>query len=109
MPGPSTVWARRDEGKGIEFRASGTGVNADRRVLEALKDPLLHLLRNAVSHGIELPRERVAKGKPPAGLVSLRIGSAGQRLTITLEDDGRGVDFGRAAEVAVRQGNSRTA
>jgi two-component system chemotaxis sensor kinase CheA len=94
----------RDESKEIDFRVTNTGVHADRRVLEALKDPLMHLLRNAVSHGIEAPRERVAKGKSPAGLVALRIGTERQRLTITIEDDGRGVDFGRVAEVAVRQG-----
>jgi two-component system, chemotaxis family, sensor kinase CheA len=94
----------RDEGKEIEFHAVSTGVHADRRILEALKDPLIHILRNAVNHGIELPHERVAKGKPQVGSVSLRIGSVGQRLTILVEDDGRGVDFARAAEVAVRQG-----
>jgi two-component system chemotaxis sensor kinase CheA len=94
----------RDESKEVEFRASSTGVHADRRVLEALKDPLMHLLRNTISHGIETPRERVAKGKPATGLVTLRIEAEGQRLTIVVEDDGRGVDFARVAEVAVRLG-----
>ena len=94
----------RDQGKKIEFHATSTGVHADRRVLEALKDPLLHLLRNAVNHGIELPQDRATKGKPLVGTVSLRIGSVGQRLNIVVEDDGRGVDFLRAAQVAVRQG-----
>jgi two-component system chemotaxis sensor kinase CheA len=94
----------RDESKEVEFRASSTGVHADRHVLEALKDPLMHLLRNTISHGIETPRERVAKAKPATGLVTLRIEAEGQRLTIVVEDDGRGVDFARVAEVAVRQG-----
>lgn len=94
----------RDESKEIEFRASSTGVQADRRVLEALKDPLMHLLRNTVSHGIETPRERAAKAKPETGLVTLRIEAEGPRLTLTVEDDGRGVDLARVAEVAVRQG-----
>ena len=93
----------RDEGKEIEFRASSTRVHADRGVLDALKDPLMHALRNAVSHGIESPRERAAAGKPPAGLVALRVETEGQRLAIAIEDDGRGVDIGRVAEVAVRQ------
>jgi two-component system chemotaxis sensor kinase CheA len=93
----------RDESKEIDFRVTNSGVHADRRVLETLKDPLMHLLRNAVSHGIEPPRERVAKGKPAAGLVTLGVGTAGQRLTVAIEDDGRGVDFARVAEVAVRQ------
>jgi two-component system chemotaxis sensor kinase CheA len=94
----------RDEAKEIEFRATSTGVHADRRVLDALKDPVSHLLRNTISHGIEAPPERAAKGKPPVGLVTLRIEAEGGRLTITVEDDGRGVDLGRVAEVAVRQG-----
>jgi two-component system, chemotaxis family, sensor kinase CheA len=93
----------RDESREVEFRASSTGVHADRRVLEALKDPLMHLLRNTISHGIETPRERLAKAKPAMGLVTLRIEAEGQRLTIVVEDDGRGVDFARVAEVAVRQ------
>jgi two-component system, chemotaxis family, sensor kinase CheA len=94
----------RDESKEVEFRATSAGVQADRRVLEALKDPVMHVLRNAISHGIEAPRERAAKGKAPAGLVTLRIDTEGQRLTILVEDDGRGVDVSRVAEVAVRQG-----
>ena len=94
----------RDQSKEIELRATCSGVQADRRVLEALKDPLMHLLRNAVSHGIETPRERSSKGKSPTGLVTLRIDTHGQRLTITIQDDGCGVDFSRVAEVAVRDG-----
>jgi two-component system chemotaxis sensor kinase CheA len=94
----------RDESKEIEFSPTSTGVHADRRVLEALKDPLMHLLRNAVCHGIETPRERLAKGKARAGVVTLRIDTEGQRLTIDLEDDGRGVDLARVAEMTVREG-----
>jgi two-component system chemotaxis sensor kinase CheA len=94
----------RDESKEIDFRVTNSGVHADRRLLEMLKDPLMHLLRNSVSHGIESPRERIAKGKPTLGLVALRVGAEGQRLRITIEDDGRGVDLARVAEVAVGQG-----
>ncbi|HEX4227289.1 MAG TPA: response regulator [Bryobacteraceae bacterium] len=93
----------RDESKQIDFQASSADGHADRRVLEALKDPLMHALRNAVSHGIEFPNERIAKGKQPEGLVTLRIEGAGQRLKITVEDDGRGIDTTRIIEVAVRQ------
>lgn len=94
----------RDQSKEIEFHATCAGAQADRRVLEALKDPLLHLLRNAVSHGIETPRERAAKGKPSAGRVTVRIDTHGQRLTIAIQDDGGGLDLSRIAEVAVRDG-----
>ena len=94
----------RDEGKEIEFRAASAGVRADRRVLEALKDPIMHLLRNAVSHGIEAVAERSKKGKSRSGLVTLGVDANGQRLTVTIQDDGRGVDLARVAEVAVRDG-----
>ncbi len=94
----------RDESKKIDFRITNSGVHADRRVLDMLKDPLMHLLRNAVSHGIEPPQERVANAKAMVGLVALSVGAEGQRLTVTIEDDGRGVDLARVAEVAVRQG-----
>jgi two-component system, chemotaxis family, sensor kinase CheA len=93
----------RDEVKQINFVAVSTCENADRRVLEALKDPLMHALRNAISHGIELPQEREAKGKPAEGLVSLRIEGDGQRLKILIEDDGRGVDRARVIELAVQR------
>lgn len=94
----------RDEGKQIEFRPSSAGVRADRRVLEALKDPIMHLLRNAVSHGIEPGAERLARRKDRVGQVILRVDADGQRLTIRVQDDGRGVDMARVAEVAVRDG-----
>ena len=94
----------RDDSKEIEFRVVSTGVHADRRVLDALKDPLMHVLRNTVSHGIEAPAERLAKAKPSTGLVTLRIEAEGQRLTITVEDDGKGVDLKRVAEVVVKEG-----
>lgn len=94
----------RDEGKEIEFRATSAGVHADRRVLEALKDPIMHLLRNAAGHGIETPAERRGKGRSPVGSVVLRVDTNGQRLTIAIQDDGRGVDLTRVAQVAVKEG-----
>lgn len=94
----------RDEGKEIDFRATSAGVGADRRVLEALKDPIMHLLRNAVDHGIETPAERAAKNKDKTGSVSLRVDANGQRLRVIIQDDGRGVDLKRIAEVAIHNG-----
>ena len=93
----------RDEGKQIEFRVSGFEVEADRMVLQALKDSVMHALRNAVTHGIELPEHRQALGKPAAGHVLLSIQALGPRLTITVEDDGRGIDTAKAAEEAVKR------
>ena len=99
------VWdLARDEGKGVEFEVSGLDVEADRMVLQALKDPLMHLLRNAVIHGIERPQERERRGKPPAGRVTLRVESRGNRLGVGVEDDGGGIDLRRVAGVAAQQG-----
>jgi two-component system chemotaxis sensor kinase CheA len=94
----------RDEKKEIEFRLNGSAVRADRLVLQALKDPVMHLLRNAISHGIETPSERVSKGKSPVGSLTVNVESQRGRLVIEVEDDGRGVDFDKVAEVAIQQG-----
>jgi two-component system chemotaxis sensor kinase CheA len=94
----------RDEGKEIEFRLNGSGVRADRLVLQALKDPVMHLLRNAISHGIESPSERVSKGKSPVGSLTVNVESQRGRLVIEVDDDGRGVDFDQVAKVAMEQG-----
>jgi two-component system chemotaxis sensor kinase CheA len=87
------------ENKHIDFRLSGSGVRADRMVLQALKDPVMHLLRNAISHGIEAPAERTAKGKAPVGSLTLRLDSQRGRLIVQVEDDGRGVDLKKVAQV----------
>ncbi len=92
------------EGKPIEFRSDGLEVQADRVVLQALKDPVMHVLRNAVSHGIEAPGERAAAGKSPSGAVRLHITSRGDRLRVAVEDDGRGLDLRALANQAVRRG-----
>jgi two-component system, chemotaxis family, sensor kinase CheA len=91
-------------GKDVEFRAEGLDVQADRVVLQALKDPVMHLLRNAVSHGIERPAERLAAGKPEAGAVWLSIHARGDRLYLSVEDDGHGLDLKAVAEQAVKRG-----
>lgn len=89
----------RDEKKEIDFRLSGSGVRADRIVLQALKDPVMHLLRNAISHGIETPEERASTGKSTVASLILRLGSQRGRLTVEVEDDGRGVDLKKVANV----------
>jgi two-component system chemotaxis sensor kinase CheA len=94
----------RDQQKEIEFRADGFDVLADRMVLQALKDPLMHVLRNAVTHGIESPAERSRGGKPSAGLVTLTIRAAGKRLTIEVDDDGRGINLAEVSALAVGRG-----
>jgi two-component system, chemotaxis family, sensor kinase CheA len=94
----------QDEGKEIEFRAEGLEAQADRWVLQALKDPVMHLLRNAVSHGIETPQARLAAGKAPRGSVLLRIDSRGDRLYVVVEDDGPGLNVAAVTERAVALG-----
>ncbi len=93
----------RAEGKEIDFRITGAHVNADRRVLDALKDPLRHILRNSVSHGIETAAERLNRGKAPAGSVALSMETSGASLSIVVEDDGRGIDLERVTSTAVRE------
>ena len=83
----------RDEGVAVEPEFTGLGLQADRRVLQALKDPVLQLLRNAVSHGSEPPARRRARGRPHATRITLGLRSGGGRLTVTVADDGPGPDL----------------
>lgn len=92
------------EGKEVEFRFEGLDVQADRVVLQALKNPVMHLLRNAISHGIESPHDRTLAGKPAAGWIRLQIDARGDRLHVAVEDDGRGLDLQAVADEAVRRG-----
>ena len=94
----------RDEGKEIEFRTVGLNVHADRMVLQAIKDPLLHVMRNAVVHGIESPEDRQAAGKSRTGQIQLTLTTRGNRLCVLVEDDGRGIDLDRVAREAVKRG-----
>lgn len=83
----------RASGKEAELRLSGGDVELDRSILERLKDPLLHLVRNAVDHGIEPAEERLAAGKPGSGRIRLAAALRGGRVEVTVEDDGRGIDL----------------
>jgi two-component system chemotaxis sensor kinase CheA len=95
----------RETGKDIELRLTGEGTEIDKFVVERLADPLLHLVRNAVSHGLEAPAERSAAGKPPRGRIDLRAAVAGGEVVVEVEDDGRGIDpervFARARVVGL--------
>lgn len=87
-------------GKEARLRVDGGDLEADRRVLERLRDPLIHLIRNAVSHGIESPAVRLAAGKPASATVAVTISRSGGDLTIVVEDDGRGLDRAAIAKSA---------
>ena len=93
----------RSQGKRVVFGASGGELLVDRRVLEAIKDPLIHMVRNAVDHGIETPGERAALGKPPEGQITATLKPLERgRLELTLTDDGRGIDPERVQDAAKR-------
>lgn len=91
------------QGKEIEWETHGGDLEIDRKVLEVIKDPLMHLVRNAVDHGIERPEDRIASGKPARGRISVVVQALEQgRVEIRTEDDGRGIDLERIREAAVR-------
>lgn len=83
----------KSQGKQVELVVNGPHVQMDRRLLEQLKDPFLHLLRNAVDHGLETPKERRRRGKPERGRIAVRAQSlGGGKIEVRFEDDGRGLD-----------------
>lgn len=94
----------RQLGKEIELVTEGEETDIDRTVVEALADPLVHLLRNAVDHGIEMPDVRAQAGKPRLGTVRLAAGQYGDRIVITVTDDGKGMDPEVLRRKAVEKG-----
>jgi len=93
-----------DLGKKIELVTHGSETELDRQVLELIKDPLTHMIRNSADHGLELPVERRRAGKPEAGTITLSARHEGGHVIIEISDDGRGMDLGRIGARAVAQG-----
>jgi two-component system chemotaxis sensor kinase CheA len=91
-------------GKNIELEVSGGETELDRALIEALRDPLTHVVRNAADHGIESPDQRRAAGKPETARLSLRAYRQGGSLVIEVSDDGRGIDLAAIAERAQAMG-----
>lgn len=96
--------AARRLGKQVEFEITGGDVGIDKSLADTIADPLLHLVRNAVTHGIESPEEREAAGKNPVGQVKLAAFNEGSRIHITVTDDGRGIDWDRIVAAAATHG-----
>jgi two-component system chemotaxis sensor kinase CheA len=94
----------RSTGKDVRWETRGEDTELDRGVLAQLSDPLLHLVRNAVDHGIESPDERVAAGKPEQAVVRLHAMQLGSEVIVTVSDDGHGIDVARVRAEAARQG-----
>ena len=93
----------RQQGKSIELIIEGGDTKADKRILEEIKDPLLHLMRNAIDHGIETPEERISQGKPATATIILRGHQVGNSIGIDVSDDGRGLNIESIAETAIRR------
>jgi two-component system chemotaxis sensor kinase CheA len=91
-------------GKEVLVELGGTETELDKVLVERLEDPLLHLVRNAVDHGIEPPDEREARGKPRAGKLSMRALQRGGQILVTISDDGRGMDPVKLRQKAVERG-----
>ncbi|HEY9762239.1 MAG TPA: hybrid sensor histidine kinase/response regulator [Trichocoleus sp.] len=98
----------RQEGKAVNLVIEGGNTKADKRILEEMKDPLLHMLRNAIDHGIETPEERVRAGKPEEATLRLRGYQTGNTIVLEVSDDGRGLDTDTIKEMAMRKGLYRT-
>jgi two-component system, chemotaxis family, sensor kinase CheA len=96
--------AIRESGKQVRLVLHGQSTEIDKVVVDRMLEPLLHLVRNAVSHGIERPGERTAGGKPAEGTLTLRATAAGDRIRIVVEDDGAGIDVDAVARRARARG-----
>jgi two-component system chemotaxis sensor kinase CheA len=96
-------------GKKVSLTIDGADVELDREMIELLRDPLVHMVRNAIDHGIESPEERRRIGKPEIGRLAIVARQSGNRIIVEIADDGRGIDTGRLVSKCVAQDPARTA
>jgi two-component system chemotaxis sensor kinase CheA len=94
----------RKSGKRIDLVTEGEDTELDRNIVEELTDPLMHMVRNSIDHGVEPPAEREANGKPPAGTIRLKASHQGGHIIIEISDDGRGIDRDRVLAKARERG-----
>ena len=94
----------KNRGKEVDFTIEGRDIELDRTILDEISDPLMHLLRNAVDHGIDSPEEREARGKPRRGSIKLAARRGRNYISIEVSDDGQGVDRERVYEMALEAG-----
>jgi two-component system, chemotaxis family, sensor kinase CheA len=87
-------------GKTVQLRIEGSDVEIDREMIEAIRDPLTHIVRNAIDHGIENAGDRVAAGKPETGTLTVTARQSGNQVSITITDDGRGIDVAKLIKKA---------
>lgn len=94
----------KEEGKDVDLVMEGSDIELDRSIIDKIGEPLVHLLRNSVDHGIELPEERKVLKKPMVGIVKLSARREKGYAIIEVEDDGRGLDLNEIKEIAIRKG-----
>jgi len=94
----------REQGKKVELKLSGVNTELDKLIIEDISDPLMHLMRNAIDHGIELPSERLRAGKDEKGTIRLSSYQKGNHVVIEVEDDGRGIDLAKVRRKALEKG-----
>ncbi|MEN9443852.1 MAG: hypothetical protein RIS47_742 [Bacteroidota bacterium] len=94
----------REFNKGIELRAEGTDTELDKTMIQTITDPLMHILRNSIDHGIEDSEERERKGKPTKGTITMRAFHSGASIIIEVEDDGKGIDPEKVKQTAIKKG-----
>jgi two-component system, chemotaxis family, sensor kinase CheA len=94
----------KDQEKKVKLELQGAEIRVDKRILEEIKDPLLHLIRNAIDHGIETIAEREQQGKPSRATIYLRGIQDGDSIIIELSDDGKGLDLNAIKQTAIRRG-----
>ncbi|MBF0118165.1 MAG: response regulator [Desulfobacterales bacterium] len=95
----------RDQGKEVNIEITGGEVEIDRRILEAIKDPIIHMVRNAIDHGIEMPKERISINKLPVGKIKIRVSTpASDKIELIISDDGHGIDIKSLKEVVIKKG-----
>jgi chemotaxis protein histidine kinase CheA/CheY-like chemotaxis protein len=91
-------------GKEIDLIIQGREVKLDKVILEKINDPIIHLVRNAIDHGIETPQERTKRGKPPIGRIGIKCYSEGQNIVVEIGDDGNGIDYDVVRRKAIEKG-----
>jgi two-component system chemotaxis sensor kinase CheA len=91
-------------GKKVHLEMEGRDTELDRSVIDEIGDPMVHLIRNSLDHGIEPPEERLAKGKPETGLLRIRAYQDGSSVVVSVEDDGRGIDKDKILQKALEKG-----
>lgn len=102
---PSVRELARDQGKDVALHIEGADVEIDRRILDEIKDPLIHLVRNSIDHGIEAPAVRCQAGKPARGRLSIAVAQRdGSQVEVVVSDDGAGIDAAALARAAVKAG-----